>query len=101
VYSVLVGTQDGVVEEKLTGGLRRLIRVPPSPETLEQISTATGGELFEATDADGLRKVYEELGSRLGSTSESREITDAFAAAAILLLLGAAGLSAFLFRRVL
>ena len=100
VYSVLVGTGTGVVHETLPGGLRRIIRVPPSPKTLEQVSAATGGELFTAPDAEGLRKVYEELGSRLGTKDESREITDVFAALAVVLLLGTAATSAFLFRRV-
>ena len=100
VYSVLVGTGNGVVEETLPGGLRRIIRVPPSPETLQQVSQTTGGELFAAPDAEGLRTVYEELGSRLGSRDESREITDVFAAAGVALLLVAAAISAFLFRSV-
>lgn len=100
VYSVLVGTGDGVVEETLPGGLRRIVRVPPSPETLEQISSVTGGELFSAPSVDELRKVYEQLGSRLGSRDESREITNVFAAVAVALLLVAAAMSAFLFRRV-
>jgi Ca-activated chloride channel family protein len=99
VYSVLVGTGAGVVEETLPGGLRRIIRVPPSPETLEQLSAATGGELFTALDPEQLRQVYDELGSRLGTTNESREITDVFAAVAVALSLLAAALSAFLFRR--
>lgn len=100
VYSVLVGTGNGVVEETLPGGLRRIIRVPPSPETLQQVSLTTGGELFAAPDAEGLRTVYEELGSRLGTRDESREITDVFAAAGVALLLVAAAISAFLFRSV-
>jgi Ca-activated chloride channel family protein len=100
VYSVLVGTQDGVLEETLTGGLRRIIRVPPNPQTLEQISSATGGELFAAADNEELRRVYEDLGSRLGTRDESREITDVFAAAAVVLLLVAGTISALLFRRV-
>lgn len=101
VYSVLVGTGNGVVEETLPGGLRRIIRVPPSPETLEQVSSATGGQLFSAPDVEALRQVYEELGSRLGSKEESREITDVFAAVAVALVLVAAAMSAFLYRRVL
>ena len=100
VYSVLVGTENGVVEETLTGGLRRIIRVPPSPETLEQISSTTGGELFAAPDSAELDRVYENLGSRLGKRAESREITDMFAAAAVVLLLVAGTISALLFRRV-
>ena len=100
VYTVLVGTPDGVVEEELTGGFRRIIRVPASPETLEQVATMSGGKFFAAPDADGLAAVYEELGSRLGSRDQDREITDVFAALAAALLLVAATISAFLFQRV-
>jgi Ca-activated chloride channel family protein len=89
-----------VLEETLTGGLRRIIRVPPDPQTLEQISTTTGGELFAAADSEELGRVYEDLGSRLGTRDESREITDVFAAAAAVLLLVAGTISAVLFRRV-
>jgi Ca-activated chloride channel homolog len=100
VYSVLVGTPDGVVEEELTGGFRRIIRVPTNPETLEQVATASGGKFFAAPDVESLGEVYEELGSRLGSREQDREITDVFAALAAALLLVAATISAFLFQRV-
>jgi Ca-activated chloride channel family protein len=100
VYSVLVGTGDGVVEETLPGGLKRIVRVPPNPDTLEQLSTATGGELFSALDAEELRQVYDELGSRLGTKDVSREVTDVFAAVSLALVLAAAAFSAFFFRRV-
>ena len=100
VYTVLVGTPNGVVEETLTGGFQRLIRVPPSPETLEQLAATTGGEFFTAVDTEQLRQVYEDLGSRLGEREEQREITDAFAAGAVALLFLGGVLSAFLFRRV-
>jgi Ca-activated chloride channel family protein len=100
VYSVLVGTPDGVVEEELTGGFRRIIRVPPNPETLELVATTSGGAFFAAPDAEGLSRVYEELGSRLGTREQDREITDVFAAIAAALLLVGATMSAVLFRRV-
>ncbi len=100
VYTVLVGTPDGVVEESLVGGFRRIIHVPPSPETLAQLAEVTGGEFFAAPGTERLRKVYEDLGSRLGTREEPREITDLFAAGAAALLLAGGGLSAFLFRRV-
>ncbi len=100
VYTVLVGTEAGVVEETLPGGFRRTIQVPPSPETLEQLAAATGGEFFTALDDEGLTQVYEELGSRLGEREELREITDLFAAGGAMLLLAGGALSAFLFRRV-
>ena len=100
VYSVLVGTSEGVVEEELTGGFRRIIRVPTNPETLEQVATTSGGKFFAAPDVESLGEVYEELGSRLGSHEQDREITDVFAALAAALLLVAATISAFLFQRV-
>jgi Ca-activated chloride channel homolog len=100
VYSVLVGTPNGVVTEKLTGGYTRIIRVPPDPEALQQVSSTSGGEFFAVPDAVGLRKVYEELGSRLGTRRTDREVTDLFAGIAAALLLAAATTSAFLFKRV-
>ena len=100
VHSVLVGTPDGVVEETLTGGFRQIIRVPPSPETLMELSAATGGEFYTALDDQELGAVYEELGSRLGEKEIEREVTDFFAGGAAVLLLVAGSLSAFLFRRV-
>jgi Ca-activated chloride channel family protein len=100
VYTVLVGTPNGVVEETLTGGFRQIIRVPPSPETLQQIAQLSGGEFFTATDADGLKRVYEELGSRLGTRDQLREVGDYFAGGAAALLLAGGALSALWFRRV-
>jgi Ca-activated chloride channel family protein len=100
IYTVLLGTPDGVVEETLPGGFRQIIRVPPSPDTLRQIAQLSGGEFFSATDADGLDRVYEELGSRLGSRDESREVGDYFAGGAAALLLAGGALSALWFRRV-
>lgn len=100
VHTVLVGTPDGVIEEMLPGGFRRITRVPADPETLSQLATTTGGTFFTAFDAEGLRMVYEDLGSRLGERTEQREITDVVAAGAAALLLVGGALSAFLFRRV-
>ncbi len=100
VYTVLLGTPNGVVEETLTGGFRQIIRVPTSPDTLQQIAQLSGGEFFTATDADGLKRVYDELGSRLGSRDESREVGDYFAGGAAALLLAGGALSALWFRRV-
>jgi Ca-activated chloride channel homolog len=100
VHTVLVGTPDGIVEEMLPGGFRRQIRVPPDPETLSQLASTTGGTFFTAFDAEGLRTVYEDLGSRLGEREEQREITDVVAAGAAALLLVGGALGAFLFRSV-
>ena len=100
VYTVLVGTEAGVVEEQVTGGFRRIIRVPANPETLQEVAKATGGEYFAAPDAAALQRVYEELGSRLGTHRQDREITDLFAALAAGLLLVGGVTSAFLLKGV-
>jgi len=100
VYTVLVGTPEGVVQENLPGGLRRIIHVPPSPETLQQVASDSGGQFFQALDTTQLSKVYEDLGSRLGKRSEDREITDVFAALAAGLLLVSGLTSAFLLKGV-
>jgi Ca-activated chloride channel homolog len=100
VYTVLVGTPEGVVQEQLTGGLRRIIHVPVSPETLQTVARESGGEFFTAPDAEQLSRVYDELGSRLGTRKEDREITDVFAALAAGLLFIGGTASAFLLRGV-
>ena len=100
IYTVLVGTPEGVVEETLTGGLRQIIRVPPSPDTLREIAQISGGEFFAATDVEALERVYEELGSRLGTRKESREVGDFFAGGAAAFLLAGGALSTLWFRRV-
>jgi Ca-activated chloride channel family protein len=100
VYTVALGTDQGVVERELPGGFTERVRVPPDPETLENIARTTGGEFFAAPDDEQLSRVYEELGSRLGRRPKRAEITVAFAGAGALLLLAGGALSALLFRRV-
>ena len=100
VYTVLVGTPNGTVVHKLTGGYNEIIRVPPSPSTLRQIAHTSGGQFFTATTDTALRDVYRQLGSRLGHKRETREITDVFAGGSALLLLAAGAMSALWFRRV-
>jgi Ca-activated chloride channel homolog len=100
IYTVLVGTPNGTVEETLTGGFRQIIRVPVSPDTLRQIAELSGGEFFTATDAEGLDRVYKGLASRLGTRRESREVGDYFAGGAAAFLIAGGALSALLFRRV-
>jgi Ca-activated chloride channel family protein len=100
VYAVLLGTDNGVVRERLTGGLFRYIRVPPNEQTLRLITQTSGGVLFTAPGDARLKDVYEKLGSRLGKRKESREITDYFAGGAAVLLFAGGALSALLFRRV-
>jgi Ca-activated chloride channel homolog len=100
VYTVSVGTPDGVVRQPLPGGFQQLIQVPAKPQTLKLVAKDSGGEFFTALDDPKLRHVYDRLGSRLGHRTESREMTDAFAGGAGALLLAGGIMSLLWFRRV-
>ena len=77
----------------LPGGLKQRVTVPPDPRTLRAVAQATGGRFYEAPDAERLREVYAELGSRLGHRDQRTEVTAAFAGAGAALLLLASGLA--------
>ena len=100
VFSVAMGTPDGVVEVPLAGGYTARVEVPADPDTLRSVADDTGGRLFSSPTLEQLRAVYSDLETRLGREEEWREVTVAFAAAgAIMMLLGGA-LSASWFRRL-
>jgi Ca-activated chloride channel homolog len=100
VYTVVVGTPDGVVSVPLAGGYQAQLRVPPSPETLRTVARATGGQFFTASDEGRLRQIYEKLASHLGHHRVKREITDLFAGGSAAFLLFGGALSSLWFRRV-
>jgi len=100
VYTVALGTPNGVVQVRGEGGFLERITVPPDPPTLRLIARTTGARFYEAPDGERLRTVYEELGSRVGRKEVKREVTAAFAGGGALLLLAAGAASAFLFGRL-
>jgi Ca-activated chloride channel family protein len=100
VSTVLVGTPAGIVTVALTGGYNEQIRVPANVGALRLIARTSGGRFYQARTAAALQRVYEQLATRTGHTTKKREITDVFAGGGILMLLTAAGLSAFWFRRI-
>jgi Ca-activated chloride channel family protein len=100
VYTVLVGTSNGVVKEKLTGGYTEQIRVPADPTTLQQVAQLSGGQFFTAATDQDLKQVYDHLASRFSHVHKQAEVTAAFAGAGVLLLLASGALSSLLFRRL-
>jgi Ca-activated chloride channel family protein len=99
VYTIALGTPEGVIERGPFGGFgpdsSERIPVPPDPATLRAIAETTGGEFSEARTADALEKAYENLGSTLGREPGESEITWLFLAIGGVLLLLAGGVAAF------
>jgi Ca-activated chloride channel family protein len=88
IHTVALGTRTATI----TTPDGTLIPVPPDPEAMRRIAELSGGRAFQVDDADELSGLYEELGSRVATEEEEREITGAFAAGGIVLLLAAAAL---------
>ena len=99
VYTIALGTADGVVTVPDDQGQLHTLNVPPDTDTLAAIAETTGGRSFEAPTAGDLAQIYESLGSKIGYTNEEREITQWFAAAGLLLVVAGAGLAAHWFNR--
>ena len=87
VYTVALGTSTGTV--MAPGG--ELVAVPPDPQTLQAIAQRSGGRAYTVDDADTLNGVYRDLGSKIGTRRAQREITVAFVAGGLVLLLGGLG----------
>lgn len=99
VSTVSVGTPDGIVEQPLRGGFKERIQVPVQPAALRTIAQASGGELTQLRSVD-TKGIYRELGSRVGRTKKTVEVTAAAAGAGMVLMLAGAFLSGAWFRRV-
>jgi Ca-activated chloride channel family protein len=88
IHTVALGTGTATI----TTPDGTLIPVPPDPEAMRRIAEVSGGRAFQVDDADELGGLYEDLGSRVATEEELREITGAFAAGGIVLLMAAAAL---------
>jgi Ca-activated chloride channel family protein len=100
VYTIALGTEDGTVDVQDQYGQWQTIPVPPDPDTLAEVAERTGARFFEAPSAEDLQAIYQGIGSRVGFTNEEQEVTQWFAAGALILVLGGAGLAAFWFNRI-
>jgi len=96
VYTVGVGTQGG----ELIGAEGWSMRVRLDEQSLKGIANLTLGEYFHAGDAPELRKIYQNLNTRLSFEQKQTEITALFAAAAAIVALCSALLSLLWFNRI-
>jgi Ca-activated chloride channel family protein len=99
VFTIALGTEQGMVDvPDETGNLRR-IPVPPDKLTLQRIAETTGARFFAAPSGDDLTAIYRELGSKIGFVKEKQEITVVFAATGLLFLVAGATMSLTWFSR--
>ena len=101
IYAIALGTPGGEVELRDSFGFLQRVQVPPDTETLKEIARLSGGRQYEADEADKVKEIYANLGTRLSSREEKEEVTAAFAGGAILLLIAAGGLSLRWFGRLI
>jgi Ca-activated chloride channel homolog len=100
VTTILIGTPDGVVQQKLQGGYNERIHVPAQPQTLEQIARGSGGHFVGGPAAVDVKGTYDALGSRVGQKKKTVEVTAAAAAGGLALMLAGGLLSGVWFRRL-
>ena len=86
VTTIAFGTPEGTVD---IGG--RVIPVPADVGAMTSLAEVTGGAFFEAASGEELEGVYEDIGSRVGYTTEDREVGLTFVGIAVALLVAALG----------
>ncbi len=86
VFTVSLGTAAGMLPDGTP--------VPPDAEELSQLSEITGGDAYRSDDAESVGRVYEQLGSFIGTERVLGEAT-AWPAGIGALLLLAAGVAAW------
>jgi Ca-activated chloride channel family protein len=92
VYTIALGTANGVLRQPNAFGGTRIQPVPPDPDSLARIAETSNGRFFQAPTSRNLTAVYDSLGSRIGFRFEHREVTVAFTAAGLFLLAAAGAL---------
>jgi Ca-activated chloride channel family protein len=109
VYAIGVGSREEapfVVNHPFAGRQRRMMRVEIDEEMLTAVAEGTGGRYFRATSKDGLRQIYDEIGTLETSKIQERIYTDRterypwFAWPALVLVVLDLALAATLFRRL-
>lgn len=97
VYTVGIGTVDG----ETIGFEGWSMRVRLDEDALKAVAQKTSAEYYYAGTAEDLKKVYNNLSSKLTVEKKETEISGLFALGAAILALLSAGLSLFWFNRIL
>jgi Ca-activated chloride channel homolog len=100
VSTILLGTPDGIVQQKLKGGFTERIQVPAQPQALESIAHGSGGRFTGGVAAVDVAGTYDELGSRAGKRKKTIEISSAVAGGGLAFVLVGGLLSGLWFRRI-
>jgi Ca-activated chloride channel family protein len=100
IYTVTLGTPQGTIQVRRSNGAVETRAVPPDPVESQAVARLSGGKAYTADTAKDLSVVYQQLGSRIGTRKEKREISAAFSGGALGLVLAGAGLSLLWFRRL-
>jgi Ca-activated chloride channel family protein len=99
VFTIALGTDQGMVDVPNETGQLQRVPVPPDELTLQRIADVTGARFFAAPTDRDLKSIYRELGSKIGFVKERQEVTVLFAAAGLLLLVAGMTLSLAWFSR--
>ena len=87
VDTIAFGTSGGVVTVQ-----GQDVPVPYDPDAMAQIAADSGGQSFTAQTADQLGSIYDRIGRDVAYVVRTRELTAAFAGAALVVaVLAAAG----------
>jgi Ca-activated chloride channel family protein len=97
IYTVGIGTPNG----EILGSEGWSMRVRLDEETLKQIANVTRGDYFYAGTAKDLKKIYDNMNTRMVMETKEMEVSSLFSGAAALLALLAALLSMLWFNRIL
>jgi Ca-activated chloride channel family protein len=100
IYTVTLGTPQGTIQVARSNGTVETRATWIDPVESQAVAQLSGGKAYTADTAKDLSAVYQQLGSRIGTRKEKREISAAFSGGALGLLLAGAGLSLLWFRRL-
>ena len=92
IYTIALGTPDGVLDLRALGQGTGTIPVPPDPEALKAIARETGGESFTALDESTSRRSTTASAPASARPRSRRKSRSSSPASAALLLLAAAAL---------